>query len=269
MTTSGNQAEVKSVAPFLGDFNPISLEEMEDVELLDRFDKKFVFRFEYFEKALRRASVHYRVLQIGDHREFDYETLYYDTDVHRMYLDHHNRKLNRFKVRRREYLTTGIRFLEVKIKSNKGRTRKKRMETANAHKAFTHQEAKFIHKHTGLNPDELEPKLANKFRRITLVHRTEPERITIDYNLNFRANGRGFSLPDVVIAEIKQDRSSGLADMERIFRQLHILPMKFSKYCVGSAMLYKALKYNRFKTKLLTLNKMCNDSSLASVFVRS
>ncbi len=269
MTETGNQSNFGTVNPWLDSFKEISLEEMDSVKLLDRFDKKFVFRFEKFEEVLRSAAASYRVLRIEGHREFDYETLYYDTQEHRMYLDHHNRKLNRFKVRRREYKTTGIRFLEIKYKSNKGRTRKKRIETDNANKAFSHREQKFLHKVIPYLPEALEPKMCNIFRRITLVHKANPERVTIDFNLVFKVNGRQLSLPDIVIAEIKQDRSSGISDLERIFREQFILPMKFSKYCIGSALLYHSLKYNRFKTKLITLNKMCNDSSYASVFIRS
>ena len=44
---------------------------------------------------------------------------------------HQNKKLNRYKIRQREYLISDISFFEIKFKSNKGRTIKKRIKTKN------------------------------------------------------------------------------------------------------------------------------------------
>ena len=57
----------------------------------------------------------------------DYNTLYYDTPDLKMYIAHHDRKLNRQKLRARIYVDSGIAFCEVKNKNNKGRTKKKRI----------------------------------------------------------------------------------------------------------------------------------------------
>ena len=45
-----------------------------------------------------------------------------------LYHDHHNGKLNRYKVRRRRYIDTDTEFLEVKLKNNKKRTIKSRIK---------------------------------------------------------------------------------------------------------------------------------------------
>lgn len=266
---SGDARLTKSLQHAVDAFEPVSLEEMDNVKLLDRFDRKFVFRIEKLGPVFRRARSKYRALQIDDHRIFDYHSLYYDTPDYRMYMDHHNRKLNRFKVRKREYLTSGIRFFEVKFKINKGRTRKKRIAVDNAHRVLCKEERKFLKKHTPYTADMLEPKLENRFSRITLVHNIDPERITIDFRLEFNTNGDQLAFPFLCIAEIKQDRNSGISDLEKFFKEYGILPMKFSKYCIGSILLDRTLKYNRFKQKLITLNKLCNDSSSASVLIRS
>ena len=41
------------------------------------------------------------------------------------FLDHHNRRVNRNKIRFREYVGSNLTFLEVKTKNNKGKTIKK------------------------------------------------------------------------------------------------------------------------------------------------
>ena len=45
-----------------------------------------------------------------------------------MYLKHHNNKLNRYKIRFREYVDNDEKFLEVKYKTNTERTIKDRIK---------------------------------------------------------------------------------------------------------------------------------------------
>ena len=56
----------------------------------------------------------------------DYKSLYYDTEDWKFYLDHHNGRVNRNKIRFREYVGSKLTFLEIKLKNNKGKTIKKR-----------------------------------------------------------------------------------------------------------------------------------------------
>jgi hypothetical protein len=101
------------------------------------------------------------------------------------------------------------------------------------------------------------------------VNKTSAERVTIDMDLKYQLNGSDVNLPELAIIEIKQGRSSGISDLERVLRDRKITPFKISKYCIGSVMLNKDLKYNRFKNKIITLNKLTNDNHNASVFVGS
>ena len=57
-------------------------------------------------------------------------TLYFDTPDRQMYAEHQRGRKNRQKIRVRRYESSGVSFLEVKRKNNKGRTDKKRMEIA-------------------------------------------------------------------------------------------------------------------------------------------
>lgn len=255
--------------PVVQGFSSVSLDEMEKVAFMDRFDKKFVFHHSLLPEILEHAQQHYSVLEINNHRLFDYSTLYYDTPSSDMYLCHHNRKLERVKVRKREYLTTGQMFFEIKLKSNKGKTRKKRFLTNNYHKVLLKDERKFILKHTEYHPNILEPKLTNHFTRLTLAHKSLPERVTLDFNIRFRMNSSSAVMYQIAIAEIKTEAGTGKPDIEKILKEFQIKPMKISKYCIGSVLLDKKLKYNRFKAKLITLNRISNDGTFASVYTRS
>ena len=250
-------------------FSPISLAEMDQVKLLDRFDKKFVMHANRLPGILRHAVEHYRILKINANRIFEYQTQYYDTPNHGMYLDHHNRKLNRLKVRKREYVSTRQVFFELKFKTNKGQTRKKRIEIDNPGSKLCKPERKFLKKNTRYVHKDIEPKILNRFSRITLVSNLSAERVTIDFDLKYQINGSSVDLPFLSIIEIKQGRSSGISKLEWILRDYNIAPFKISKYCIGSILLDKSLKYNRFKNKLFTLNNLSNDNSYASVFIRS
>jgi hypothetical protein len=46
------------------------------------------------------------------------------------------------------------------------------------------------------------------------------------------------------------------SDFMRIAKELYILPIRISKYCISTLELNPELKYNRFKEKVLFLNKL-------------
>ena len=96
---------------------------MDQVTLLNRIDTKFVFEQGLLEKVLQEIKPHYRVLDIDGVRLNSYRSIYFDTEDFKFYYEHHNGKKNRSKVRYREYIDSGLCFLEVKKKNNKGKTR--------------------------------------------------------------------------------------------------------------------------------------------------
>ena len=107
---------------------PITLEEMEGIKLMNRIDSKYLTDEATLLHILDRAAeAGYRVLVTEGMRISPYESVYYDTAGLRMFYDHHNRRLVRQKVRTRSYVNSGDTFLEIKRKNNKGRTKKKRM----------------------------------------------------------------------------------------------------------------------------------------------
>ena len=98
-------------------FQPISLSEMDGVKLMNRTDTKFAFEVTKLPLLIQKMIPFYRVLAINDKLIHDYKSLYFDTDNRKFYLDHHNRRVNRNKIRFREYVGSDLIFLEIKRKN--------------------------------------------------------------------------------------------------------------------------------------------------------
>ena len=107
----------------ISSFDPISLSEMDEVKLMKRTDTKFIFPLSTLHKIIPKLIEHYSVLDINGVRLNAYRSLYFDTEDFQFYHQHHNGKTNRNKVRFREYIASGLTFLEVKHKNNKEKTR--------------------------------------------------------------------------------------------------------------------------------------------------
>lgn len=223
---------------------------------MNRMDTKFVFHAGKFGSILSRLHGNYNILTINGLSVRKYDTWHFDTVDFKLYLAHHNGKMNRFKIREREYLQDKISYLEIKFKTNKGRTDKKRIKIGDPEAGFDEKSRNFIRKNTGFDPDSLQVQLENTFDRITLVHKTRNERITLDFNLCYRKEGRTLSLPHLVIAEVKQEKYSFSSEFIRLLHDEKIRSGNFSKYCIGTVLFNKELKYNRFKEKLLLINKI-------------
>lgn len=242
-------------------FEKISLREADEWSLQDRVEKKYLLQISHLDKLLEQISSDYFILQIKNKNLLPYHTVYFDTVDFSMYYAHHNRKLYRYKIRIRNYLETGESFLEVKYRSNKGRSEKTRMmsEKITGHsKKFPEG---FIEKHTPYSSIELESKIETNFERITLLNKNHRERITIDQNLLFKKNGEIKSLPGLVIVEAKTLRHSNSSPLLLFMKETGIYPLRISKYCTGIIMNYPGIKYNRFKNKLIQINKICHGNT--------
>jgi len=244
--------EVKNI---LQKFDGISLKEMDSVKLMNRTDTKFIFRIEQLPQILEEVKSDYLVLDVEGTRASKYKTLYYDTEDFQMYMQHQNKKLNRNKVRYREYVESSLNFFEIKFKSNKDRTHKERIKRDAIETEITGKASEFLQKKTNFDAHDLFPKLWIDYCRITLVNKKESERLTIDMNLKFYNENKQKGLSEIVIAELKQERRSNTAFIE-VMRRHHIRTASISKYCFGIMFLYENIKKNNFKSKLLTLNKI-------------
>lgn len=240
-------------------FAPITLEEMKSVKLMNRTDTKFVTNTSKLRQLLKMAQQDYYVQVIDGERNLDYDTTYFDTTAFDMYNMHQNGHLNRQKIRFRTYCINDLQFMEVKTKNNHGRTKKKRIEVSDMD-LKDEDKRQFLHKHLRYEVDKLQPVLNNHFSRITLVNKGMTERLTIDTALNFHnlLNGHDKDMGQLVVIELKRD---GLvpSPVLQMLRQLRIQPHGFSKYCMGSALTGQGhLPVNRFKCKLIEINKLVN-----------
>ena len=204
---------------------------------------------------LQKLLPFYRVLAIDGKLIHDYKSLYYDTDDRKFYLDHHNGRVNRNKIRFREYVGSKLTFLEIKLKNNKGKTIKKRMKVDAISSELSDKQQNYIEKIIG-EPMQVIAKQRINFSRITFVHKTQKERLTMDVNLTFENDNDNGDMKHIVIAEVKQERMSRSSDFMRIAKEMHILPIRISKYCLTTLALNPELKKNRFKEKVLFINKL-------------
>ena len=246
----------KTVQDIVAEMRPITLDEMDSVKLLNRTDTKYVFSRSQLPNVLSLIAPNYAALYINDTPYQDYKTVYYDTPDDKMYIAHQNGKLNRYKVRHRTYLSTGAEFLEIKFKNNKGRTKKKRISFPKTHPLY--EANTFIHQHSPFTGEELFPKTLVEYTRLTLVDLVHGERCTVDTNLHVTncVNGESADFSHICIIELKRDKCCAVSYMQSALLKNRIFRRGMSKYAIGTAVVYKNIKKNRFKTKIRYIEKL-------------
>ncbi len=244
-------------------FDPISLDEMDSVMLLDRVDTKYSFHYSHLNYLLPQLTKHYRILEIDNVRNMQYESVYFDTPGMELYRLHHCGIQNRMKVRYRKYVESDTTYFEIKFKNNKGRTVKMRIRDRECNDSISEQANLFLKEHTPFERDILQPAVKINFLRSTLVNRKVAERVTIDTNLSFALNGTQNQLSHLVVAEVKQDRSSP-SEFVQLMRQNHLRTGSLSKYCFAVATIYNDIRKNNFKMKIKKLNNLNYDSAAAN-----
>jgi hypothetical protein len=246
---------MKDVEKILSEFEPITLKEMDSVSLMKRTDTKYIFRIELLPGFLNEITNDYKILDIEGNRINSYETLYFDTENFQMYLHHQNGKANRYKVRFRTYVESKLNYFEIKLKNNKDQTFKERIKLKESNTTINEKAEVFLKEKTNYNSEDLFPKLWVNYSRITLVNKYFPERLTIDLNLDFNNDTNQKRLPEIVIAELKQGKRTNTKFVE-VMKNHRISTSSISKYCFGVIFLFKNIKMNNFKPKLLNLNKI-------------
>ncbi len=243
--------------PMVQSLKPVSLSELNRLQLMDRADTKYVMHIADLPGILREAAKEYAVLEVQGNRNRRYETIYFDSDDHLLYRMHHNGKAKRYKLRIRKYFDTGQTFFELKSKNPKSRTVKTRVMWQKPHeelndpiepfRSFCQPEVDRLH--------NIHESLKVHFDRITLMHDEKPERITIDTGLVLTRGNHQKHLLNLCIVEVKQPRDSS-SPFARLMNQNKIFPMRISKYCLGMILHYQNLKRNNFKPRMLRLQKI-------------
>ncbi len=245
--------------------SPLGLSELDAVRLQNRVDTKYLLRTHELEAWLRGIEGHYSCLELDGVRAFGYFTRYFDTHDRDMYRAHHDGRRSRFKVRKRLYLESGDSFLEVKEKTNRGRTRKSRVLLSGGGEhdslaSLDERDGIFVARHTPYGPTPLIHTLSNRFERVTLADRWLTERVTIDGSISWSLppsqGGTETEKPppsEFFIVEVKRSKSTARSLALQVLEQRRVQPASFSKYCMGAAYLDQTLKRNLFKAALRTM----------------
>lgn len=238
----------------LQQFDSLAMSELMDrAELMDRSDRKFVFHRDLLSAILLDCVADYHILEMGGHRYFDYDTEYYDTPDWQFYLQHHRGKANRYKVRRRTYGSTGEEFIELKHKTHKGNTQKIRVMGHSLESAQS-----LLLEHLGGDiVQQLRASLCVQYQRITLLHKSKNEKVTLDFSLRWSAPAEASpetewtasnpqTFENIVIAEVKSTNLH-FNTFQQIAKNRGIREGSLSKYCMGCLTIYPTIKHNRFK----------------------
>jgi hypothetical protein len=244
-------------------FNSHGLNDLDAANLMNRVDSKFVLPLSFLPDLLLQLKNCYSVLEINENRVSSYHNQYFDTPDMALYHDHHNGKLNRYKVRRRRYVDTDTEFLEIKLKNNKKRTIKSRIKLSGQPNEYARC-AQFIDEKMQTNVNRLN--LSNLdiiqqggYKRIALANEAKAERLTLDFDLWYqdRRGNNNVKLPEFFIAELKQNKKSKRSPFYQLMSANNIFPTAFSKYCIGCSLLYSSsIKSNRFKPILSHIEKL-------------
>lgn len=237
-------------------FTAISLEEMDSVALLNRVDTKYIIPITKLAPTLGFLQNDYNILTIKGKHCNHYRTLYFDTPDFDLFNMHVNGQADRYKVRSREYLDTHLSFLEVKHKTHKERTIKQRIATEQPVLRVYGDTEEWLDGVYPFETGDLEPKTWNNFTRITLVSMERCERVTVDMDITFFNANRFTRLDGIAVAEVKLDAQSRNSPFKLHMRSQHIQPEGFSKYCMGTSMLYDQVKKNSLKSSILWIEKV-------------
>jgi hypothetical protein len=252
---------INDLETVLEKIQPITLDEMKNIHLMDRVDFKYVIPAALLPLLLEKMIPYFKIQINNGKRISPYSTQYLDTADLKTFVEHQNGKLNRQKIRIRSYVDSKVSFLEIKKKSNKGRTNKIRIpvhcSSIDTIDDLNINDRQFIKENALFDSAGLKPSLSNTFDRITLVNNKATERVTVDLNLSFRNynTGKTGKIDDIAILELKQDGQQH-SDFRDILKRLRIKKLSFSKYCMGTVLTDPNIKYNRFKKKWMIINKI-------------
>lgn len=231
---------------------PVSLAELDGTAaLLTRTDRKYLVPGQLVGRFVAALGSGVRALHIDQVRLFDYDSVYFDTPDLLTYRAHLQRRRRRYKVRIRSYLDSRDSLLELKLKGARGSTVKERIRYPFADRDRLNDDGLRFLRGTlddayGLALPPLQPMLRTRYRRATLLARDGSARLTCDVGLLCTAGDRAVEgLNDHVLVEVKSATPNATAD--RLLRHLGLRPATVSKYSIGVAALYPAIRSNPWR----------------------
>src|SRR5690554_2973750 len=151
-------------------FEPIGLEELNRASaLMKRLERKYVLDARMLPDFLGALADDFRILVIDGRTRHRYQSSYFDTADLMCFRAHNQQRLNRFKLRVRHYVDSGLQFLELKEKTRVSETSKSRIALGTSHQPGTLDQALAqIIGAKGLSPDDFQTSLVVGYDRLTL-----------------------------------------------------------------------------------------------------
>lgn len=232
---------------------PTSLDRVVAIaDLQTRTDRKYLLPVAAWREVLSHLRHRLQVLQISGLRQFDYESVYFDTPDLLAYHRHAYGRRVRFKIRTRSYLDSAKTTLELKSRGGRGETVKNRYDyRVEDRYRLDSEAAAIIQQRLGSQLSGRQPQLSliTNYLRTTLLDSVSGSRLTCDVGLRFSDADRQRSAPDdVVLVEAKTTGNPTPVET-RLWRMGH-RPVSISKYCAGLALLNPELPANRWNRTL-------------------
>lgn len=225
-----------------------------------RYVIPFYLVFDFLETIREK----YVVLTEGSDLTNHNSMLYLDLPDYRLFRDHMNGKASRCLIKIKN--TSGIEpsMIEIKFRSNKGITGKHLFAYRDDlnHQIPNEVKDKFFQM-TDISFLELRPSLESVSQKLVLMGRQINDRVEIDYGFGFSLPGspvKQMNLPIAVI-RISGTQEQGIA-AARFFDDRRIRPFSFSRYLLGGSLLLPDQKSNRYKPKILQLQKIMQNEPI-------
>ena len=255
---------MSAIENFFNSYSHIGLQELEDVALMDRSEKKYVIPIAWCDDISKKLSTDYNILEIKEKRHFRYDNLYFDTPDNICLQDHIRGRKIRFKVRIRSYSNSNISFLEVKSRNVYGRSQKMRIQRTSEKwdSPLTSKEQEFLEKCVSFAA-ELKPVLYSSYSRYTIANIEKGERITFDTNLEYKTlTGETYKpLDGLAVVELKQGETDRRSPLISIFRNRKDRrsplgrTIRISKYILGRLHTNKHLSAKAYHESLKELTR--------------
>jgi hypothetical protein len=257
------------LAAAVANLSPVGLDVLvERADLQTRIDRKYLVPASMLGSLVESTGL--RALDINGRRSFRYESVYFDTPALVSYKAAAHRRRMRFKVRTRSYLDSGVSWLEVKTRDQRGLNTKERLGYDIERRAtLAAPGLRFLRTYEQIAPssDELHATLTTRYHRATLLDEGSGSRTTIDTGVEWETPaGSRTALPAMAIVETKTDGAP--CEVDHRLWSMHIRPTKMSKYCTGLAALTPGLpanKWNRVLRRHFNWAPTRRDLGLASV----
>ncbi len=212
-------------------------------ELQQRYEIKYVLTSDSAIRLVEALPAHWRVLEVERRRFTAYRSTYFDDRQFSLFQDHIKERRFRYKIRTRRYGDDPYEMLEIKLRTGRGATDKRRVERNGVlGSELTDAEHRWIadtvfrtYRLRGLPP--LQRSLGLNYTRRTMFNPTTGERLTIDSGIVAQGTFESVApVGDAVVVEVKSVDCYGST-----VRQLHrhaLRPLTFSKYCAAFAALH-------------------------------